>query len=153
MKHTKVIAVDFDGTICENAYPKIGAPKMHVVNKMREWHEAGHTIIIWTCRQGQTAKEAEEFLVYNDIPYDYFNENPTTSWGDDSRKIVAHVYVDDRALNVDDIDLFDIETESLVDVIMVKDMKFITDLLNEIDRVWDEEVDKEIDEIRGRYGL
>ena len=76
MKKKKTVAIDFDGTIVENIFPEIGAIKQTVVDKMREWYEQGHTIIIWTCRTDQYAEEARKFLDDNEIPYHYFNENP-----------------------------------------------------------------------------
>lgn len=30
-----VIALDFDGTICQNAYPDIGEPNWHVIEKAK----------------------------------------------------------------------------------------------------------------------
>jgi hypothetical protein len=145
----KVVAVDFDGTICENAFPHVGAPKWNVIKKLREWHEQGHIIVIWTCRTDQTALDAVRFLNENKIPYDYFNEYPLNSWGDWTRKIFAHIYLDDRALNVADIDNFDLETETLVDTQVRDDIEF---LLQYSGYILPKDMDR-CQEIKERYGL
>ena len=32
----RIIAVDFDGTLCENKYPKIGKPRTPIINAVKE---------------------------------------------------------------------------------------------------------------------
>lgn len=46
----KRIAVDFDGTLCEDAYPEIGAVKPGAVEALRQLRAAGFFILIWSCR-------------------------------------------------------------------------------------------------------
>lgn len=145
----KVVAVDFDGTIVENAYPKVGKPKWNVIEKLRKWHEEGHTIVIWTCRSNQTLLDAIQFLCENKVPYDYFNEYPLNSWGDWTRKIFAHIYLDDRALNVADIDNFDLESETLLDNQAVEDIKFLMQLIDEVPYMSINEYNR----IKERYGI
>lgn len=48
----KVIAVDFDGTLCERNFPDIGAPIMSVIEYVKRKKEQGDTLILWTCRVG-----------------------------------------------------------------------------------------------------
>jgi hydroxymethylpyrimidine pyrophosphatase-like HAD family hydrolase len=98
----KYIAVDFDGTICENAFPDIGAAKKSTVEFMRIMAEEGHVIIIWTCRSGKYLDEAKAFLDKNKIPYKYINENPEVDF-QTSNKIYADYYVDDKAINVNSL--------------------------------------------------
>ena len=38
-----VIAVDFDGTLCENAWPDIGKPHLGVIKFFKRWAQA-HTL-------------------------------------------------------------------------------------------------------------
>lgn len=45
----KAIAIDFDGCICTNAFPNIGAPNWSVINRARAEHAAGAGLILWTC--------------------------------------------------------------------------------------------------------
>lgn len=94
----KVVAVDLDGTILNDEFPKRGAP----IDGMREELEAlrgmGVKIAVWTVRtdNAETAKHLDEHR----IPYDYINENPhgPTTQG---RKIFADAYIDDRAIPFD----------------------------------------------------
>lgn len=50
MSHTTTYAVDFDGTLCENAYPEIGAPNLPLIDKLISCRRLGAKIILWTCR-------------------------------------------------------------------------------------------------------
>ena len=50
-----LIAVDFDGTVVEHAYPDIGEELPHAVEVLKELVEAGHQIILWTCRENHIA--------------------------------------------------------------------------------------------------
>ena len=49
----KIIAVDFDGTLCENKYPDIGAPRRDVIERLLQEQRAGAHTILWTCRRGE----------------------------------------------------------------------------------------------------
>lgn len=55
MSHTTTYAVDFDGTLCENAYPEIGAPNLPLIDKLISCRRLGAKIILWTCREGEAA--------------------------------------------------------------------------------------------------
>lgn len=52
----KVIAVDFDGTLCECKYPDIGAPVTPVIEYVKERKAAGDIVILWTCRGGGSGR-------------------------------------------------------------------------------------------------
>ncbi len=45
-----IIAVDFDGTIVEDAYPKIGKPKLFAFETLERLQKEGHRLILWTYR-------------------------------------------------------------------------------------------------------
>jgi hypothetical protein len=102
------IGVDFDGTIVESAWPGIGSIKPKTVELMKKAYEAGHCIIIWTARGGQSAEEAKKFLIENNIPFNYFNENPEDPMQKESespsRKLHFNILIDDTAVNVNDVD-------------------------------------------------
>lgn len=101
-----IYAVDFDGTLCANMYPKIGQARTAVLEFIREAKDNGGTIILWTCREGELLDRAVEWCRSNKVPIDYVNENvPAISqkFGSDCRKIYADFYIDDKALNVDDL--------------------------------------------------
>ena len=96
----KVIAVDFDGTICENAWPKIGAPNRSLIEQLIEEQKNGAVIILWTCRARGMLKEAVSWAEKQGLKFDYVNQNAPErirAYQNDSRKISADVYVDDRA--------------------------------------------------------
>lgn len=54
----KVIAIDFDGTLCENKYPEIGLPRWGVIFKALSEQENGAALILWTCRTGKELNDA-----------------------------------------------------------------------------------------------
>lgn len=153
MKKKKTVAIDFDGTIVEHMFPEIGAIKQNVVDKIKKWYAEGHTIIIWTCRTDQYAEEAKKFLDDNEIPYHYFNENPTNPFGDRCRKILADVYLDDRALNVDDLDGFNLDTFEFENDEVLDDIKTLISKVFELSL---HKVNPELEEVKQiakKYGL
>ncbi len=96
-----IIAVDFDGTVVNHEYPKIGPLKEGVREALTAFKKAGHKIAIWTCRAGEEEREVRLFLNENKIPYDTVN---TPVQGSDlgTRKIYADVYIDDKGLRFED---------------------------------------------------
>ena len=98
-KRAKIIAVDFDGTLCENKWPEIGEPNEKLIWYLREQQAAGAKIILWTCRVGDKLKEAVRFCYDQRLIFDAVNENlyEVLEWmGGDTRKIFADEYIDDR---------------------------------------------------------
>ena len=53
----KAIAIDFDGCICTNAFPNIGAPNRSVIDKAIAEQAAGAGLILWTCREGELLQQ------------------------------------------------------------------------------------------------
>lgn len=99
---TKVIAVDFDGTLCENKFPEIGEPKWPVIFAAKAEQEKGAKLILWTCRTGQELDEAVEAAEDWGLTFDAVNENlpeRIEMFGNDPRKIGADEYWDDRAVS------------------------------------------------------
>jgi len=95
-----VIAVDFDGTIVTNKYPGIGYLKRNAKKVINELFDAGHEIIINSCRQGKEEQDMIDFLKQMGIKYSAVNENlcyRIEEYGNDCRKIGADVYIDDKA--------------------------------------------------------
>ena len=96
----KIIACDFDGTLCENKWPDIGSPNLKLISYLKYQQEQGSKIILWTCRTREMLDEAVRFCFYHELVFDAINNNipETLEWFDgDSRKIFAHEYIDDRA--------------------------------------------------------
>lgn len=54
----KAIAIDFDGCLCQNAYPGIGSPNWPVINKALAEQDDGAGLILWTCREGKLLQDA-----------------------------------------------------------------------------------------------
>lgn len=95
----KVIAVDFDGTLCERNFPDIGAPIMSVIEYVKRKKEQGDTLILWTCRVGRRLTEAVEWCKQYGLVFDYINESApemVERYGGDTRKISADEYIDDK---------------------------------------------------------
>lgn len=91
-------AVDFDGTLCVNKFPLIGAPIQSSIDMVKDAHSRDICIIIWTCRDGVYIDKMKTWLKDNGVPYDYINENPECDFTK-SPKIYADLYIDDRAYN------------------------------------------------------
>lgn len=99
----KIIAVDFDGTLCQSAYPQIGKPRKRIIRKLKKEIQKGAKVILWTCRTGELLKEAEAFCCEHNISLSAVNENlpeRMRQFGNDPRKIGADEYWDDRAVKV-----------------------------------------------------
>ena len=97
---SKIIAVDFDGTLCENKYPEIGEPNIALIYHLiyrQMIHEV--KIILWTCRVGKMLEKAIKWCAEYGLIFDAVNENLPEiieAFGNDTRKIFAHEYIDDR---------------------------------------------------------
>lgn len=98
----KIIAVDFDGTLCTNRWPQIGAPNTELIEYLKEQRNQGARLILWTCRSGMLLNEAVLWCSIFDLYFDAINENlpeQIAAFGEDTRKIYADEYIDDRASN------------------------------------------------------
>ena len=98
-KKSKIIAVDFDGTLCENKWPEIGEPNWELINYLREQKALGAKVILWTCREGQEAMDAILWCLERGLKLDTCNRNVpeiVTKFGGDCRKIYADEYIDDK---------------------------------------------------------
>jgi hypothetical protein len=107
MKQFEFIAVDFDGTLCEHRFPEIGEPKWDVIAYIRQQAEQGTKIILNTCRDNvkggrQFLDEAVKWCLDNEVVIDAVNDNPWVDFGK-SGKLYADIYIDDRAVNVSDL--------------------------------------------------
>lgn len=96
-----IIAIDFDGTICRGIFPQIDGQQPYAGEVITRLHAAGHYIIIWTCRTGDHLLEAINWLLEQEIPFCRVNSgNPENvrKYGNEGRKVYAHVYIDDKNL-------------------------------------------------------
>ncbi|AGI11384.1 HAD-like domain containing protein [Listeria phage LP-125] len=100
----KYIAIDFDGTIAseqEESYPLVGELLPYAKETIEELVELGAVITVWTCREELGMDLCLDFLASNNIPYHFVNENNPDKiaiWKNDTRKIGADLYIDDKAL-------------------------------------------------------
>ena len=92
------IAVDFDGTIVEHEYPKIGKDKLFAIETLKELQKHGALLILWTFRSGTELGEAVEYCRAKGVEFYAVNKNYPEEVFDDtiSRKINADVYIDDK---------------------------------------------------------
>ena len=108
MGRDKVIAIDFDGTIVEDEYPKIGKIKPKALLTIKRLIRSGNTVVIWTCRDygviqpfiNKHFKGIEQLKLY-------VNENPPElkdHYGNDPRKLGADLFIDDKAIFMGDVD-------------------------------------------------
>ena len=97
------IGIDFDGTMVTHKYPEIGEPLDYAIEVVQKLIDAGHKIIIWTCRDGKFEKEAKQFLKENGIKFHTINKNVDPSEDfDPYPKVFAHLYIDDRGFRFTD---------------------------------------------------
>ncbi|MCW3076570.1 MAG: hydrolase [Bacteroidetes bacterium] len=95
---SKVIAVDFDGTIVEHKYPAIGKEMLFAFATLKALQQKGHKLILWTFRAGNTLQDAVEYCRKNGIEFYAVNKNYPEEIYDEniSRKINADIFIDDR---------------------------------------------------------
>ena len=98
MNETYTIAVDFDGTIVEDEYPRIGKPRLFAFDTLKKLQENGHRLILWTYRNGKHLEDAVKFCNDNGIRFYAVNKSFPEEEFDPkySRKINADYFIDDR---------------------------------------------------------
>ena len=101
------IAVDFDGTLCTYAFPKIGeqtSKHLELMQTLIKLREDGHKLILWTNRgdneEYPVLTEAINWCKEKGLEFDAVNENlpDTIKLSGPSPKIMADYYIDDKAL-------------------------------------------------------
>ena len=89
-----IIAIDFDGTITkEHKYPEVGEIEERTIEVLKKLQQK-HTICLWTCRKGKPLELAVQALKDRGVNIEWINDTP---YSDDRRKIIADLYIDDRA--------------------------------------------------------
>lgn len=94
------IAVDFDGTIVEHRYPKIGEEVPFATETLRMLIKDGHKLILWSVREGELLEEAVQWCMERGVEFyavnkDYPEEKVEYN-NHFSRKIKADLFIDDR---------------------------------------------------------
>ena len=107
MSKKLTIAVDFDGTLCEYAFPSIGAQSLEqkeLMDTLIQLRQDGHKLILWTNRgdneQYKSLTEAINWCKDRGLEFDSVNENLPNQkkLSGYSPKIMADYYLDDKAI-------------------------------------------------------
>jgi hypothetical protein len=99
-----IYAVDFDGTLCTNEFPDIGAPRHTIIDFIKKRRADGDKIILWTCRSGQDLTGAIAWCGELGLEFDAVNDNLAENiacYNNNSRKVNADFYIDDRNFHFD----------------------------------------------------
>lgn len=94
-----LIAVDFDGTIVEHRYPKIGKERPFAIQTLKQLIQDGHRLILWTIRHGESLQEAVDWCKERGVEFYAINRDyaeQEDAQGDRSPKVKCDMYIDDR---------------------------------------------------------
>ena len=106
-KKELIIAVDFDGTLCNYDFPKIGNQDPHHEQLMKiliNLRKKGHKLILWTNRgdndEYKSLTEAIQWCKERGLEFDSINQNLPNQkkLSGYSPKIMADYYIDDKCL-------------------------------------------------------
>jgi len=113
------ICVDFDGTCVTHEFPKVGRD-IGAESVLKELVNNGHDLILFTMRSdlkggespefpsesgGQYLTDAVNWFKERDIPLFGINTNPIQSKWTNSPKAYGHIYIDDAALGMWNIEV------------------------------------------------
>jgi hypothetical protein len=99
-----IVAIDFDGTIVEHKFPKIGFAVPGAFDWMKKFQDAQALLILLTMRSdgredgGNYLKDAVDFCKERGIEFWAHNNNPEQATWTASPKVYAHCYIDDAAI-------------------------------------------------------
>lgn len=109
MDYSEVYAVDFDRTLnMAEKYPELGEPNVKLIKMLIGCRAAGDKVILWTCREGELLEDAVEYCRKYGLEFDAINDNIQENkdrWGNNTRKVFADFYIDDRNLIFDSEEL------------------------------------------------
>jgi hydroxymethylpyrimidine pyrophosphatase-like HAD family hydrolase len=112
MSAPRYVVVDFDGTLCDHAFPDVGKVKPGAKEALTAIRKAGYGIIISSCRtsrwfdeffpegtlaplERKSFADMVTFLAENEIPYDVIDDGS-------KGKPLGDLYIDDRGLRFQD---------------------------------------------------
>ena len=100
-----IIAVDFDGVLCEDKFPDIGSPNYDMISITRQLMDMGHEVVLWTSRVENELAKAVEWCADRGFHFCAVNDNAPSNkkqyadvYTTPPRKIYADVYIDDHNL-------------------------------------------------------
>lgn len=101
-----IIAVDFDGVLCNNAFPDIGTPIYQNISLVRQLIDLGHEVVLWTSRADAELENAVKWCNDRGLHFSAINDNAPsniakykTKYPNGTRKVYADVYIDDHSLS------------------------------------------------------
>lgn len=104
-----IIAVDFDGVLCENKFPAIGAAKTDVIAAVKGAIDAGHEVILWTSRVEAELEVALKWCKHFGLDFCAVNDAAPSNlaqyagmYNTTPRKIYADYYIDDHGVDYTD---------------------------------------------------
>jgi hypothetical protein len=97
-----LIIIDFDNTITDgDSYPEIAKERRFAKRVINDLYDAGHCILINTCREGDARDSAKAWLIEHGFRFCHINENcqlRKMKYGNDTRKVGGHITIDDKNL-------------------------------------------------------
>lgn len=102
---SKIIAVDFDNTLCYSDWPGLGEPNLPLIHYLKRQQSLGNRIILWTCRAGKALADATAWCEQQGLTFNAINDNlpeVVALYGNNSRKITCDVYIDDRNMKIEE---------------------------------------------------
>jgi len=95
-----LIAVDFDGTIVQHEYPKIGKEIPFAIDTLKRLQKDFHQLVLWTVREGKELDEAVEYCRARGLEFYAINRSYPEEEIEEgvSRKVNADLFIDDRNL-------------------------------------------------------
>lgn len=103
----EIFAIDFDGTLVQDAFPNIGKTNIKLLTMLKELKKKYPKLryILWTCRTDDYLENAVNWCKDHGLEIDYVNTNAPeliALYGGDTRKVFANIYIDDRAMLPED---------------------------------------------------
>lgn len=98
-----IIAVDFDGTLCDSDWPNIGQEHTEMLKIIPMLRKLGVIMILWSCREEGDLQNAIDWCAERGAIFDAANDNCDLikeyfEWN--TRKIHADEYWDDKAITI-----------------------------------------------------
>lgn len=100
-----LIAVDFDGTIVEHDYPRIGEEKPFATEVLRRLLHHRNMLMLWTVREGDLLQEAIDWCAERGVKFAAINGEWTEAFAAlcpeqaTSRKPDADLFIDDKSIS------------------------------------------------------
>lgn len=95
-----IVAVDFDGILCQDKFPEIGKPNYDMLSFVRRLQDSEIETILWTSRVDDRLAEAITWCEDRGLHFTSINDNTPNNkeqYGTSPRKVYADIYIDDRS--------------------------------------------------------